>query len=484
MEILKRIIFVSILFVSLCANSQSFFYKKYSSNSPFDTGNGIAQLPDSSYAVTGTSGGFDTNSGEAYLMLVDSLGEHLWTKHYGGSGDDVGVRVFHRPNEGFYIAGYSNSTVNGDFDFVVYKLNEQGDLVWEKKYGDDNWQVLHDAVMLNDGGLLLVGETVGTTTDNKDIALVRIDSQGEVTWTKEFGDLGNDIAYGVDTVSASQFVVVGIKELQESENGFIGLYDLVDGEEVWQQTLDSKNVTTLRDVVTYKTAIYVAGAYYNEVKEQEDKWLGKFDFNGNFIDDWKHSYNRGSMFTALTIREDLGMYGALISDADEIEGVPGDMEAIVSKFKIDMYYNEFSEKFAGVGDDIINQMIVSHDGGITLVGTASDIEHLPSNGTVVMIAKISANDEMTGNADLGNDLVSLMEETFKNIEVYPNPTSDKINIPEEAIGLSFELSNAQGKIVRNGKLGSTLVLEDLRQGVYFLMVSDRKQVFTGKIVKQ
>ncbi|HLV42960.1 MAG TPA: hypothetical protein VKY37_11825, partial [Brumimicrobium sp.] len=168
MENLKKIILLFICMVPLVGSTQITFFNKYTSG-PFDTGNGIAQLPDSSYAVTGSSDGFNDDSGQAFLMLIDSTGNHLWTKDYGGAGDDIGVRVIHVPNDGFFIAGYTGSTLEGDFDFVVYKTDEQGDLQWEKRYGGPNWEKLRDAKLLADGGLILVGQVEGPTTDGVDM---------------------------------------------------------------------------------------------------------------------------------------------------------------------------------------------------------------------------------------------------------------------------------------------------------------------------
>src|SRR5690554_6660330 len=98
MENLKRIILVLIFVIPVFGSAQISFYKKFTSG-PFDQGNGLTQLPDSSYAITGSSGEFDENSGQAFLMLLDSMGNHLWTKDYGGSGDDIGVRVIHLPGD-------------------------------------------------------------------------------------------------------------------------------------------------------------------------------------------------------------------------------------------------------------------------------------------------------------------------------------------------------------------------------------------------
>src|SRR5690554_1200633 len=208
MEILRNIIIFCFVAVSVSAQGQNAFYKKYAS-SVFDSGNGVVQLPDSSYAITGSSGAFDAYSSQAYLMFTDKGGNQLLTKSYGGDGDDIGVRVMHIPNEGFFIAGYTNSTIGGDYDFVLYKTDEQGNLLWEKHYGTENWEKLNDAILLPDGGVVLVGQTEGLTTQLIDIFMVRTDAMGDTLWTKTLATPENDIAYALDTISANAFILAG-----------------------------------------------------------------------------------------------------------------------------------------------------------------------------------------------------------------------------------------------------------------------------------
>ena len=54
------------------------FYKSYGGNG-YDYGQGVTQLPDSSYAVTGSSSSFFDGPSQAFLLRVDSLGNFLWS---------------------------------------------------------------------------------------------------------------------------------------------------------------------------------------------------------------------------------------------------------------------------------------------------------------------------------------------------------------------------------------------------------------------
>ena len=111
-----KIVFV--LFPVL-ASAQISFYRNYSDNS-YDFGQGVVQLEDSSYVITGTSGSF-TGHGQAFLMLVDSVGNRKWSNHFGGSENEWGRRVLHQDNFGYFVCGHSNSFGSGDYDFYLVK---------------------------------------------------------------------------------------------------------------------------------------------------------------------------------------------------------------------------------------------------------------------------------------------------------------------------------------------------------------------------
>ena len=178
---------IRILFLVLIAHSsfgQINFFKLYSEPGD-DYGEGIVQLEDSSYVITGSSSSFYGAGSEAFLLKIDSAGNYLWSNNYGGTETDVGRRVLYKPNDGFYIAGYTNSYGNGGYDFYLVKTDESGNFEWEKSYGSSDWERVHDAVLTADGGVLMVGETNSTMNSNTDMYLVRTDQNGDTVWTQQ-----------------------------------------------------------------------------------------------------------------------------------------------------------------------------------------------------------------------------------------------------------------------------------------------------------
>ncbi|PWH81583.1 T9SS type A sorting domain-containing protein [Brumimicrobium oceani] len=483
MEILRKLLFVSICMVPFLGNTQIAFYKKYTGG-PFDQGNGLTQLPDSSYAVTGTSGSFNNTSGQAFLMLVDSLGNQAWTKDYGGSGEDIGVRVLHVPGDGFFIAGYSGSTMDGNFDFVLYKTDEQGNLQWEKMYGGMDWDRLNDAALLSDGGVILVGETKGFLSQKRDIFMVRTTPLGDTVWTKTIRTPEDDFANAVEVLSTNEFIVGGNRGEFGLSKGMLMSYD-IDGTENWLEFMDQAGVTTVNDIAIHQSLIYLAGSKDNSTSEKQDLWVAKTNLSGVFVAHyWEAFYDLDTYFSALSVKNADTMYLAMITESPENNPYPGGVDVYVHTYNASNLSFKASRPFSGYNDDVINQFIGTNDGGFALVGTVSDDQENLSSGTNVMLAKIGPNGEDTLDADLDLDLVNLTSYEKKTLTIYPNPTRSDINIPSELVGQIYELRNLQGKTVQTGLVTQKISLYNLDVGIYFLNIKEEDQMWSAKILKR
>ena len=94
---MRNLILLILLIISAFqVNAQNAFYKLYSNNG-YDFGEGIAQLEDSSFIVTGTSSSFTDGPSQAFLLKVDSVGEYQWSLPYGGTEEDGARRVLYSP---------------------------------------------------------------------------------------------------------------------------------------------------------------------------------------------------------------------------------------------------------------------------------------------------------------------------------------------------------------------------------------------------
>ena len=73
----------------------------------------------------------------------------------------------------------------------------------------------------------------------------------------------------------------------------------------------------------------------------------------------------------------------------------------------------------------------------------------------------------------------------KAVKLYPNPASSQVTLDEKWRGASYEICNLQGKQVGSGKLTETSILvEPLTKGLYFLRVELYGEVRTAKLIKE
>src|ERR1700683_490492 len=106
---------------------------------------------------------------------------------YGGSNNDYGSFIITTSDGGNLLIGYTNSFGNGGNDGYLVKLNNQGVIQWSKAYGGPNDDEFAIGIQTSDGGYLLGGYTT-SYGDPADAWLVKIDANGNLQWSKKYGD--------------------------------------------------------------------------------------------------------------------------------------------------------------------------------------------------------------------------------------------------------------------------------------------------------
>ncbi len=124
-------------------------------------------------------------SGDVYLVKTDSLGDTLWTKTYGGNYPDYGLSVIRTPDGGYIITGATLSYGAGSWDVYLLKIDSLGNTLWTKTYGggegDEGWFLSPTS----DGGFIITGYTESYGAGHADVYLIKTDSLGNVSGVRE-----------------------------------------------------------------------------------------------------------------------------------------------------------------------------------------------------------------------------------------------------------------------------------------------------------
>ena len=129
------IIAATIVFMqSMSLSSEQNPFRKTYGGPNFDRGVDVQQTTDGGYVAVGNTRSFGTGGEDVYVLRTDAAGDSLWTKTYGGFGDDNAWAVQETGDGGFMIAGYTDSYGSGTVDFYAIRTDAWGDTLWTSTY--------------------------------------------------------------------------------------------------------------------------------------------------------------------------------------------------------------------------------------------------------------------------------------------------------------------------------------------------------------
>ena len=173
-----------------------------------DQGRSVQQVTDGGYIITGFTESFGAGSDDVYLIRTDSAGDTLWTKTYGGTNYDYGRSVDQTSDEGFVIAGDTRSFGVGQFDFYLLRTDSAGDTLWTKTYVGTAFDQGYSVNQTNDNGFIIAGATDSSNMFSY-VYLIRTNTMGEIEWTKTCGGSKEDMGLCCQQTTDGGFVVVG-----------------------------------------------------------------------------------------------------------------------------------------------------------------------------------------------------------------------------------------------------------------------------------
>lgn len=158
----------------------------------------VEQTQDGGYFMCGYSI-YSVNSHDDVLAIkTDAAGNVQWSNVYGGAKADGnarfdGLSLFstrgRQTADGGYVVATSTRSfgVNDSTDIWLLKLNSAGNVLWNKTFGGNNNEEARGIYITHDGGFAVLGWTMTFGFGDQDIYLIKTDSQGNYQWSKTYG---------------------------------------------------------------------------------------------------------------------------------------------------------------------------------------------------------------------------------------------------------------------------------------------------------
>ncbi|MCH8903781.1 MAG: gliding motility-associated C-terminal domain-containing protein [Bacteroidetes bacterium] len=176
-----------------------------------DLARAIIQTKDSGYAFVGAGGGF-WNSDDFYLVKIDTVGNIMWNKAWGGSVNDGARDLIENDDGSLVIVGYTGSYGSGGRDILLIKTDSEGSLLWSKTYGGALSEDASSLTKTLDGGYAIAGYSMSFGAGVRDAYLVKVDSVGQLLWSRVYGGVGTELILSIKATADSGFVLAGYTE--------------------------------------------------------------------------------------------------------------------------------------------------------------------------------------------------------------------------------------------------------------------------------
>jgi hypothetical protein len=345
----------------------------------------ITKTGDGGFVLAGSATSFGAGLSDFWLVKTDSSGTMNWNRTYGGAGDDI-ASVIIQAGDGFVILGMTSSFGEGRFDYWLIKVNSNGNMLWNKTYGGVADDFGASVIQTNDGGYALTGWTNSFGAGGEDLWLVKTDSSGNMVRNKTYGSNYNDEAHSLVQTGDGGFLIAGDTAF-ESGNEDAWLVKVgSNGSMIWNRTFGGPTLDTFLSLAQLKDGSIALSGYTSSYGSgSNDAWLVKTDSTGTL--QWNKTYGGpNDEQTYSLINADDGGF-ALVGQATV------DTHKNYWLAKTDSSGNlQWNIKNSATTDNFAYSLVQPKDNGYVLSGTANTKD----NGEDFLIVKVKAATDISG----------------------------------------------------------------------------------------
>ncbi len=164
---------------------------------------------DGGLAVAGHRNNSSTGFRDSLLMKYDSSGTLLWSRLASGQTANVYSSALAPTSDGGTIlTGVSELDTAGNRDIAVLKYDAAGNLTWARNVGSADWEYGNSISQTSDDGFIIAGSTYDGSSLIDGI-LVKLDNTGALVWARRYGGPGSDHLYSVNPTSDGGLIAGG-----------------------------------------------------------------------------------------------------------------------------------------------------------------------------------------------------------------------------------------------------------------------------------
>lgn len=117
-----------------------------------------------------------------------------------------------------------NNDASGLYHTVFLKKNLEGNTIWEQNFRTNRIDIAKDAISTSDNGLLLLTQTSSFGNGGYDAMLSKLDENGEVLWEKTYGSSASDHPGHILEGTNGNFTILGVSN---QRSGLDNVFDMM-----------------------------------------------------------------------------------------------------------------------------------------------------------------------------------------------------------------------------------------------------------------
>lgn len=187
----------------------------------------IDQTADGGF-IMGGAVNFGSDTSDLWLIRTNSQGDTLWTRTFGGPGEDVC-----QSGQATYDGGYIMAALG---EMWLIKTDANGDTLWTRRTGGPGGSEAPWVEQTADSGYIITGN-ITDEVNHAQVGLIKTDSVGNTLWTKTYGGTGDEFGRSVQQTTDSGYIIVAVRPANGSQDIWLLKTD-TDGDTTWTRTFN------------------------------------------------------------------------------------------------------------------------------------------------------------------------------------------------------------------------------------------------------
>jgi hypothetical protein len=219
------------------------------------------------------------NINKILVVRFDKQGNIQWQKAFGDDKIDDGICIRQTADNGFvFVGSVTDSGVNDSEDILIVRLDQNGNILWQKTYNGQKDDSAWDIRQTSDNGFIVLGNSSSSTSSIDGNLLLKLDSNGAILWQKTIHGSRNNIDFTAD----GNMLITGRLNSATNSSFLIAKTD-ASGNALWQKKFSNPAVSEFRKGLLLSDGGLMQCGLINDLYYNGSLFFMKMDSEGNLL---------------------------------------------------------------------------------------------------------------------------------------------------------------------------------------------------------